>query len=151
MKRWLTGERILAAAFGVMAVLFAAKAGDLKYMDEFAPGAGFLPFWLGMILAALVVVFLLSARATAAEEKAAASRAPRKVFAVSAGLVACVALIETLGFALGIAAFVVYLVRWIERRSWVSAIGLAAGTALMLYLIFRAWLSVPLPQGPWGF
>jgi hypothetical protein len=149
MMRWLTGERLLATAFAVLGLIFAVKAVELKYMDEFAPGAGFLPFWLALILVALVVGFLVSTRA--AKQMETAPPVGRKVLAVSAGLVACVALIEWLGFAVAIAAYILYLLRGVERRSWASAVWLAAGTTSALYLIFKVWLAVPLPQGPWGF
>jgi hypothetical protein len=149
MMRWLTGERLLATAFAVLGLLFAVKAVELKYMDEFAPGAGFLPLWLALVLVALVVGFLVSTRT--AKQMETVPPAGRKVLAVSAGLAACVALIEWLGFAVAIAAYILYLLRGVERRSWASAVWLAAGTTSALYLIFKVWLAVPLPEGPWGF
>ena len=149
MMRWLTGERLLATAFAVLGLLFAVKAVELKYMDEFAPGAGFLPFWLALILVALVVGFLVSTRT--AKQMETVPPAGRKVLAVSAGLAACVALIEWLGFAVAIAAYILNFLRGVERRSWASAVWLAAGTTSALYLIFKVWLAVPLPEGPWGF
>lgn len=148
--RWLTGERALAGAFAALGLLFALQARDLNYMDEFAPGAGFLPFWLGLILLALAIGFLLTARGPKAEE-AAAPRAGRKVLAVSVGLAASVALIDWLGFAVAVSAYLLYLMRGVEGRSWGLSVGLAAGTTLGIYLVFRLWLGVPLPQGPWGF
>lgn len=147
---WLTGERVLAAAFAALGLLFALEARELKYMDEFAPGAGFLPFWLGLILLALAIGFILTTRAPKAQPETP-PRSGRKVLAVSAGLVACVALIDWLGFAVAIAAYLLYLMRGVERRSWGLSVGLAAGTTLALYLVFQLWLGVPLPRGPWGF
>src|SRR5688500_20324329 len=117
MMRLLTGERLLATAFALLGLLFAVKAVELKYMDEFAPGAGFLPFWLALILVALVVGFLVSTRSAKPMEMA--PPVGRKVLAVSAGLVACVALIEWLGFAVALAAYILYLLRSVgseERR-----------------------------------
>jgi hypothetical protein len=146
---WLTGERVLAMAFAVFGLLFTLKARDLDYMGEFAPGAGFLPFWLGLILFALVIGHLVATRASTGQPSASGSG--RKVFAVSAGLAACVGLINWIGFAVAIAAYLLYLARWVERRSWGLSVGLAAVTTLSLYLIFRLWLGVPLPRGPWGF
>jgi hypothetical protein len=148
--RWLTGERALAVVLGALGLLFAVKSRELKYMDEFAPGAGFLPFWLGLIVVGLVIVFVLTTRGRAAGEREG-PRAGRKVFAVGAGLVACVVFIEWIGFAAAIAAYILYLARWIENRRWGLSLGLAAGTTLALYVVFRVWLGVPLPRGPWGF
>lgn len=146
---WLTGERILAVAFAVFGLLFTLEARNLDYMGEFAPGAGFLPLWLGLILFALVIGYLVTTRKSTGEPSESSSG--RKVFAVSAGLAACVGLINWIGFAAAIAAYLLYLLRWVERRSWALSAGLAVGTTLSLYLIFRVWLGVPLPRGPWGF
>lgn len=157
-----SGERILAAAFGLAGLLFAAKARDLTYMDEFAPGAGFLPFWLGLVLVALVAAFLLTTRAPGARGVHATGGAPdtggapapvsaRKVAAVAAGLGACIVLIGWLGFAVSSALFLLFLLRGVERRRWGVSSGVALGTTAGLYLIFQTWLKVPLPRGPWGF
>lgn len=148
---WLTGERVLALALAGLGFLFALEARELNYMDEFAPGAGFLPLWLGLILVALVIGFILTTRTPKKVDDETAPRSGRKVIAVSAGLAACVALIDWIGFAAAIAAYLLYLTRWVEGRRWVLSIALAAGTTLGLYLVFRVWLGVPLPRGPWGF
>jgi len=147
---WLTGERALALALAAIGLLFALEARELTYMDEFAPGAGFLPLWLGLILFALVVGFLITARKPKAEQDTL-RRSERKVVAVTVGLVACVALIDWVGFASAIAAYILYLTRWVEGRRWGLSVGLAATTTLGLYLVFHLWLGVPLPMGPWGF
>jgi hypothetical protein len=33
----------------------------------------------------------------------------------------------------------------------VTSVGVAAGSSLALTLVFRTWLGVPFPVGPWGF
>lgn len=147
----MRGERILAALFGLFGLFFAVKARDLTYMTEFAPGAGFLPFWLGVLLVALVAGFLLTTRAAGPAGDGATPLDRRKVAAVSMGLVACIAVIGWLGFAASIAAYLLYLLRAVERRGWGLSAGVALGTTLGLYLVFQAWLKVPLPRGPWGF
>lgn len=145
-----SGERVLAILFGFLGLGFAVKARELTYMDEFAPGAGFLPFWLGLVLVALAVGFLFTARAPAAESYAGPVSA-RKVAAVAVGLGVCVAVIGWLGFAASIAAYLLYLVRGVERRGWGLSAAVALGTTAGLYVVFQVWLKVPLPRGPWGF
>ncbi len=147
----MSGERVLAGLFGLFGLFFAVEARDLTYMDEFAPGAGFLPFWLGLLLVALVIGFLFTTRPAGPSGDGVAPVDRRKVAAVALGLVACIAAIEWLGFAVSIAAYLLYLVRAVERRGWGLSAGVAVGTTLGLYLIFQAWLKVPLPRGPWGF
>jgi putative tricarboxylic transport membrane protein len=158
-----TGERLVAVGFALMGALWAWKASDLPYMDDFAPGAGFLPFWLGLILVGLAGLVLVVGRSEAAPRRAPAA-APdmpagtpghpgsgRKVAAVAAGLLACIALIQPLGIAVPLAAYLFYLIRVVERRGLSLAIAVALGTSLGIVVVFGRWLSVPLPRGPWGF
>ncbi len=38
-----------------------------------------------------------------------------------------------------------------ERLPVVASLAVSAGSALVLTLVFRTWLGVPFPAGPWGF
>ena len=44
-----------------------------------------------------------------------------------------------------------FLLRGVEKESWPLSLGVAAGTVAVLFGLFRLWLHVPLPKGPWGF
>jgi hypothetical protein len=149
------GERILAGAFGVFGIVWIIQSLGLRYWSEFAPGSGFFPLWLGIILTALVALFLfLSFREPAAIDAPAADAAPiqvKRIGAIIVGLIICIAAIEDLGYGVSVAGYLIYLLGYVERRSLIVTLGAGIGTTLALYLIFRMWLGVPLPQGPWGF
>lgn len=151
----VNGERIFGAAFGLLGVLWAVKARELTYMGEYAPGSGFLPFWLGISLAALAGIFLFTTRKKPApsggEGVALPVAAWGKTASIMLGLFVCVGVLDWVGFVLSVAAYLLYIVKFIERRSWVAGLGVSIGTTLTLFLIFRGWLGVPLPEGPWGF
>ncbi|MGQ0663375.1 MAG: tripartite tricarboxylate transporter TctB family protein [Pseudomonadota bacterium] len=148
----LTGERIVGAMFGLLGLLWIVKSFELHYMDEFAPGSGFLPFWLGVAIAAFAAMFLYSTRG---EPAATADPSPpggaRKVAVIALGLFVCVVAMEWLGFVVPIALYLLFLVGVVERRGVAVAAGTALGTPLALFLIFKVFLRVPLPIGPWGF
>jgi hypothetical protein len=59
--------------------------------------------------------------------------------------------IETAGFFASMFVMMLFLFRVAEKRPLLSSLLAAAGTALFLTLVFRTWLGVPLPAGPWGF
>jgi hypothetical protein len=65
--------------------------------------------------------------------------------------VATVAIIEAAGFVLSIGLYLAFLLGIVERRSLAVTVGVTSGTTVVLHLIFRTWLGVPLPEGPWGF
>ena len=67
------------------------------------------------------------------------------------GLIVCVAVIEALGFVVAVAAYLLFLLRAVEKESWRTSLGVSVGTVAVLFGLFRLWLQVPLPKGPWGF
>ena len=146
------GERILAGVFGLFGVFWIAQALGLRYWGDFAPGPGFLPLWLGIMLVVLVAVFFFTSfqRASAKEVVDAAPRVGR-IAAIVVGFIACIAAIEWLGFGASVAAYLVFLLGAVERQRPAVVAGVALGTTVALHLVFRTWLGVPLPEGPWGF
>ena len=142
------GERIFAFLLALFGLVWAFKSPALKYMDEDGvPGSGFLPFWLGVTLFGLVAIFLWTRRTSMLTLPGRLDR----VFSIVAALTATVLLVDPLGFTLPVAALTLFLLRVMERESWLASVTGAIGISLALLLVFRVWLSVPLPRGPWGF
>jgi hypothetical protein len=145
----LRGELVAGALCLLFGVLWIATALGLPYMGEFAPASGFLPLWLGACLVALSAVHLVSCLRTQP------ARIPtghwRKVAAVALGLIVCVAVIEMLGFVVAVGAYLLFLLRGVEKESWRTSLGVTAGAIGVLFGLFHVWLQVPLPKGPWGF
>ena len=145
----LRGEIVAGLLCGVFAVLWIATAVGLPYMGDYAPGSGFLPLWLGVCLLALSAVHVVSTvRARAA---AAPAGHWRKVVAVTLGLIVCVAAIEKLGFVIAVGAYLLFLLRGVEKEPWRTSLGVTVVAITVLFGLFRLWLQVPLPKGPWGF
>jgi hypothetical protein len=154
----LTGERLLVVLIGGFGAVWAVQSGHLRYWDDFAPGSGFLPFWLGMTLVVLAGAVLVSSlraeRAQtggAVEVGAPAASQQVRVILIAAGLFACIGLFDWLGFTVSVALYLVFLIGIVERRPLTEAVLVGGGVAASLWLIFLKWLHVPLPIGPWGF
>ena len=143
------GEVVAGLACGLFAVLWIATALGLPYMGEYAPGSGFLPLWLGVCLLVLSTIHVASCL------RAPAVAVPvgngRKVVAVLLGLVVCVAVIEPVGFVVAVGTYLLFLLRIVEREPWRTSIGVSVVVVAVLFGLFRLWLKVPLPKGPWGF
>ncbi len=145
----LRGEVVAGLVCGAFAALWIATALGLPYMGDFAPGSGFLPLWLGVCLFVLSAIHVVSCvRAPAADTPAGHWR---KVVAVTLGLVVCVAVIEPLGFVVAVGAYLLFLLRGVEKEPWRTSLGVTVGAIAVLFGLFRVWLHVPLPKGPWGF
>ena len=151
------GERVFAGLIGAIGLLWIYLSAGLTYWDGFAPGSGFLPMWLGIVLAALVALLLAKEGLRPAAASPAPAPAPsvpwrhRRIAAIMLGLVVCAATLEFVGFVVSVGGYLLYLLAFVERRSVVQTALVASGTTALLYLLFHTWLGVPLPAGPWGF
>ena len=122
----------------------------------FGPGSGFLPFWLGLLLALLAVILLATTWRRQATEKDRKSPFPgtRALIAIGSvlgGLAAYIVLLEILGFLADTFLYVAFLLGVVEREKWFMTLLVAASTTAGLYLIFQVLLRITLPSNMFGF
>ncbi len=120
----------------------------------FGPGSGFLPLWLGILMAVLSVMLITgtSFRKPDPDEQAPfpVGQALTRVSAVIVGLAIYISLMEVLGFVLNTFLFVSYLMLAVEREKWKLAGGVALLTTTGLYIIFQVLLRITLPKNMFG-
>jgi len=137
----------------VFAIWYSAVALQYPYSGPAGPGSGFLPFWLGVAMAALAALLLIGA--TRSREPGARwlpeGAGLRRLLLMFGITVLFVALLKVVGMMLGTALFLVAVLRGIEGHRWPTALGVAVATAVLNYLIFTYWLRVPFPTGVLGF
>jgi len=146
-------DRIAGAALLAFAVAFSA--GALKYYTYSGPGgpgSAFLPFWLGVVMAALAGMLLLGAlRSPYPGDDWLPQGDGRKRLVVVLGVTtAFVALLNVVGMILGTALFLVVLMRVLDRTAWPLTLSVAVATATLNYLVFTYWLRVPFPVSVFG-
>jgi hypothetical protein len=146
-------------AFGVAAAVEAART--LAFGTITRPSAGFFPLCTaaGLALVAGAVLLAAPGRATHGTEVAAdgaevAAPARQRRVRTALTLLALLAYaftLERLGFGICTFLLVAFLFRAIEPQPWPWALGGALGTTVACHVLFRVWLGVRLPSGPWGF
>ena len=114
------------------------------------PGPGYLPFMLGLVLAAFGMLVVLTGRRARTFGFGQFGDAG-KTFAVLAGLGFAALALERLGYPLTIIIMLVYYLGVIERRHWLPTVLLSLGMAYGSYGLFAKLLQVQLPRGPLGF
>jgi hypothetical protein len=148
--RAASGEIFLALAFVAAGAFWILTALGMQLWEGFAPASGFLPLIYGILLVGLsVAALLLEARPDDGTEESAGTI--RQPLIVIAALAAGVAGLEVAGFAVSIFLTMLFLLKVAERLPLLPSLLTAGGTVLTLRLVFRSWLGVPLPNGPWGF
>ena len=143
-------SELAAAAVLLLVGLFTiAQSRTLSYWYQQAPGPGFVPFWLGVLLtgvAALILVTPAGASGAATRLGATGKPVALTVFAAGALLLSPLAGMPTAcGLFMAAALFLV------EPRRWIRNIVVAAATTASVSLLFVHGLGVPLPLGPFGF
>jgi FtsH-binding integral membrane protein len=148
-------ERVVLACLCGVFTAATAIAYTYSLKDALGPGAGFFPFWLGLIGAVLsLMLFAQSWRGRSIGDGAEARWPDRsgafRATALLAGLVLSALLLVPAGVR--VTAFVVtaaLLVALGVRRPVVIAL-FALAASFGLFHVFYHWLKVPLPVGPFG-
>ena len=139
---------ILAAAF------LARESLQLKFYTPVGPGPGFFPFWLSLLLGMLAAIMFFQAMShpepSGGEHFLPRGRGALRIGAIELALVACVLLLDRLGFRLTILAFSLFLLYSFGRPNLLVMLAIAIAGSFGVYHLFVEWLHVPLPTGTLG-
>jgi putative tricarboxylic transport membrane protein len=132
------------------------EAWRMPQSGTFGPGAGFLPFWVGVIMAVLAVFLLATVWTRQATEQDSVSPFPKgkallAITGVLGGLAVYIFLMEVLGYLLDTFLYVTFLLGIVEREKWPRTLMVAVATTAGLYLIFQTLLGITLPTNMFGF
>jgi hypothetical protein len=144
-------DLVSGLVLAVLGILVARQAATLTYRDEFGPGPGLLPFWLGWIMFALALCQVAVTLWRNPETSPASSSGKSRVLLAALSFAAMVGAIDVIGFFAGFGALTFFLVYAVERRSLTRSIAVAVAMTLAFVLLFRVLLPVPLPLNDWGF
>ena len=135
-------------AVGVVVII---QSRNLKYMAEYGPGPGFLPFWLGVGFILLGLVLLAQVTFSRKEEEENFSppskNAAWQMFLVMFGFFGFVFLAEKVGFILCIGLLFFFLLTVVEKKGWKFSMTISIINALVFWAIFEVGLSLRLPLG----
>ena len=138
---------LVVIAVGVAACILARR---LPAQTGFGLGPAFLPFWIGVVLAACGL--WLCARPANSTEVSWPS--PRGLARAGAGFVAILfyaLALEPLGYLVATSGFLIGGMLLLEVGRPLRALIFGFGSAFFLLFIFHIWLRVPLPGGLLGW
>jgi putative tricarboxylic transport membrane protein len=124
----------------------------LTYKTEFTPGPGFMPFWVGVVLALLSCYLLFDSfiRKPSGKDDAKllpATHALLRVGAILLSLVIATAVMSYVGFPLTLVLLTMAILRFLERYSIVKSVGYGIAYAVVTWFIFEYILSMGFPKG----
>jgi putative tricarboxylic transport membrane protein len=124
----------------------------LTYKTEFTPGPGFMPFWVGVVLALLSCYLLFDSfiRKPSGKDDAKllpATHALLRVGAILLSLVIATAVMSYFGFPLTLVLLTMAILRFLERYSIVKSVGYGIAYAVVTWFLFEYILSMGFPKG----
>jgi hypothetical protein len=117
------------------------------------PGPGFLPFLVGLLLLILSLALLMRSLRERKEKEPAQARAGVKnfkLFGTVAALLLFALIFPYLGFLLTTIPLMIFLSRAIGELKWKTSLAIGVLISFSMYILFKVWLKVQFPPGPWG-
>jgi hypothetical protein len=157
VARNTTIDAIVAAcvvALGALVVVEARRLGAEWTSD--GPGAGYFPFYVGLILVvcgAAILVQSLKARA-ADSEVFVDSVQLKRVLSVLVPSAIYVGAIMVLGIYVASALFIALFMVVLGKYPWLKAAAIGVAVNALFFVMFEVWFKVPLYKGslnPLGF
>jgi putative tricarboxylic transport membrane protein len=144
-------DRIVSAVFLVFSCLVMIESVRLKLDDIREPGPGFVPFFLGLMLAILSIIAFIFPEP---QKKVAAFwndwQKGRSIICIFAGLVVYLFLFKILGFYIDTFLLMTYLMKMSGEIGVKRPLLISLLTVAITYLLFYRLLFIPFPQGLLG-
>jgi len=139
---------VIVLLLGLAVIYFSSQ---LEYYSEYGPGPGFLPLWVGIIIAGCAIYVIIDVLKK--HHKIGTFFKPRTKLGLHVLVIIFITflLLPLLGFSIGLALFVGITMRIMGKHRWLSCSLTAVVTAICIHLIFVSWLTIPLPQGLIGW
>lgn len=148
-------ESITAIVLLTFSLAISFQASRYPFGSVSKVGPGFVPFYLGIILAVLSIIILLRSilqpmEKSLPEKDVLGKRKLVRVSFVFFSMVAYAFLLGYLGFPITTFIFTFILFKCVESYGWASSTLGALATSSFNYLIFDFWLQCQFPKGFWG-
>ena len=152
MRRRDLGAAAALLVFGLFAL---TQARGLRFGSIVSPGPGFFPLCLAGAFSLVGLGLLVTAFRTppgAAARPAAGVAAGRfKIVGMLVSLLVYALVLEPAGFPLATFALLLLFFKALQRQRWLVALGGSLATSLAMYVVFKIWIGVNLPAGPFRF
>ena len=141
-------------------ILDSLRGADHSGLPAPSPGGpaksrtGVPPFLVGVLMSILSVALLIRSARFRGEKMTgppAASSRRFKLVATTGALFLFAFAFPHLGFLITTIPLMIFLPRVIGELNWKVSLAIGFLTALAMYALFKVWLKVQFPVGPWGF
>ncbi len=146
-------DRFIGILFLIFGSYLIFRSREFPYWQDFGPGPGYFPFWLGLIMNALSAFLLVRVFFFTGGIKGKSLGLERGMLyplAVLLVMFVCFFLMKYLGFIVPVLLFIWILMEFLERGKRKLHVGITILTGFILYYVFTYWMGIPFPTGILG-
>ena len=148
----IKADRVFAIIGLALSLWCYLESTKFHYMTEFTPGPGFMPFWVGVILAVLSCCLLYDTYRRKPSEKDHKKLLPEKHALFRVGLIMIMLFgvkfsMNILGFPLTLVVFTTAILAILEKYSILKSIGYGIAYSAVTWFIFEYILTMGFPKG----
>ncbi|MGA7490551.1 MAG: tripartite tricarboxylate transporter TctB family protein [Xanthobacteraceae bacterium] len=141
------GVALFTGLFALVVIAGSVQAG-IGWGAE-GPQAGFVPFYVGLLILASSVFNFAAAVAERSDGRLFAEWGQlRQVMSMLVPTAIYVALVPWIGIYVASAFLIAVFMRWLGRYGWGMVAAIALGVPIVTFVVFEKWFLVPLPKGP---
>jgi Tripartite tricarboxylate transporter TctB family len=138
-----------------LVVIFGSRALGSGWTSD-GPGAGYFPFWIGVILciAGIGTVYQAIAKSSRNTSVFVDGEQLKRVLSVFIPAVIYVGVVQLVGLYLASTIYIAGFMVLLGKYSWIKSIVVAVAIMVLLFFMFEVWFKVPLFKGqfnPLGF
>ncbi len=146
-KTFEVGVAVAMLLFGAIVVYGSLQVGIGWGLE--GPRAGFIPFYVGLIIIGGSLVNLFNAQRDASFSGMFAEWSQLgQVAKVLVPATVYVFVMPYIGIYLASALLIALFMRWLGGYSWIKTLSLAIAMPLITFVVFERWFLVALPKGP---
>jgi putative tricarboxylic transport membrane protein len=128
------------------------ESTKFTYMTQFTPGPGFMPFWVGVVLAVLSCYLIIDSFVRKGGKKDNAKLLPEKHALYRVGIIMLMLFgvkfsMNLLGFPLTLALFTTAILLFLEHYSVLKSVGYGIAYSAVTWFVFQYILSMGFPKG----
>jgi hypothetical protein len=153
-EEFMKEQKVIASILIFLGLYSVGASLSMSVWHRSIPEEGFFPFVLGCILVVLSIILLFQNQEKKGSTQAKARTNRGKVIFYVIAILFYALTFDLLGFPLSTAISLTTILKWIERQSWRTALGVSIGSSFFCYFLFVYFLNITLPLGPlnrWDF
>lgn len=149
------GDRVFSIISMGLSLWLILESQKFSYTSKFGPGPGFLPFWLGIILASIALFSFVGTISGKRRDEEDEPRLPGWASLSRVGLIMLIMVgfalvVNTLGFILTVFLFVSILLFALEGVGAMKSLFYGMIFSAFVFLVFLYWMELDLPKGLLG-